>query len=82
VALGSLRESTGDSSQALANYSRALSIDPQQPSVSARVASLNAEVAAARMASLPVTTISASASPFPVQPASAPPPFASGSVAR
>lgn len=80
VALGSLREATGEPSQALINYSRALSIDPQQPAVSARLASLNAEVSAARMASLPVTPVSTA--PFPVQPVAAQPPFASGSVAR
>jgi tetratricopeptide (TPR) repeat protein len=80
VALGGLRETTGDPSQALTNYSRALAIDPQQPAVSARVASLNAELSTARMASLPVTTVSAS--PFPVQPTAGQLPFASGSVAR
>ena len=80
VALGSLREATGEPSQALINYSRALSIDPQQPAVSARLASLNAEVSAARMASLPVTPVSTA--PFPVQPVAAQPPSASGSVAR
>ena len=41
VALGSLREQTGQSSQALANYARALALDPQQPVVSAKVASLS-----------------------------------------
>lgn len=80
VALGRLREATGDSSQALVNYSRALSIDPQQPAVSARVASLNAELSATRMASLPVTPVSTA--PFSVQPVAVQPPFASGSVAR
>lgn len=80
VALGSLREATGEPSQALVNYSRALSIDPQQPVVSARLASLNAEASAARMAALPVAPVSTA--PFPVQPVAAQPPFTSGSVAR
>lgn len=80
VALGGLREKTGESSQALVNYSRALSIDPQQPAVSARVASLNAELSSARMAALPVTPVSTA--PFSVQPPAVQPPFASGSVAR
>jgi tetratricopeptide (TPR) repeat protein len=80
VALGSLREATGEPSQALVNYSRALTIDPQQPAVAARLASLNAELSTARMAALPVNQVSTA--PFPVQPVAAPPPFASGSVAR
>lgn len=41
VALGSLREQTGETNQALANYSRALALDPRQPVVSAKVASLS-----------------------------------------
>lgn len=41
VALGSLREQTGQTSQALANYERALALDPKQPVVSAKVASLS-----------------------------------------
>jgi len=42
VALGSLREQTGQTGQALANYSRALKLDAQQPVVAAKVASLSA----------------------------------------
>jgi tetratricopeptide (TPR) repeat protein len=41
VALGQIRETTGDNGQALANYSRALSVDGQQPAVVAKVAALN-----------------------------------------
>ncbi len=80
VALGSLYEATGETSQALVNYSRALSIEPQQPVVSARLASLSAELSDARMAALPVTPVSTP--PFSVQPVAAQPPFASGNVAR
>lgn len=45
VALGSLREQTGQTNQALANYSRALALDPQQPVVTAKVASLSSGAA-------------------------------------
>lgn len=41
VALGQLREANGDPSQALQNYSRALAVDGRQPTVAAKVASLN-----------------------------------------
>ena len=41
VALGQLREASGDPTQALQNYSRALAVDGQQPTVAAKVASLN-----------------------------------------
>jgi tetratricopeptide (TPR) repeat protein len=40
VALGQIRELDGDTSQALANYSRALSVDGRQPTVAAKVATL------------------------------------------
>lgn len=46
VALGQLREANGDSSQALQNYSRALAVDGQQPTVAAKVATLNGSGAA------------------------------------
>jgi tetratricopeptide (TPR) repeat protein len=42
TALGKLRESTGDTQQALANYQRSLAINRFQPTVEARVASLQA----------------------------------------
>lgn len=42
TALGRLRESTGDTQQALANYQRSLAINRFQPTVEARVASLQA----------------------------------------
>ncbi len=41
VALGQLREASGDPTQALQNYSRALAVDGRQPTVAAKVASLN-----------------------------------------
>lgn len=41
VALGQLRETTGDTTLALANYSRALAADGGQPVVAARVAALS-----------------------------------------
>ncbi|MCX7401795.1 MAG: tetratricopeptide repeat protein [Planctomycetia bacterium] len=55
VALGQIRESAGESALALANYSRAISIDPKQPAVSARVIALNtaAQANASRLAALP-----------------------------
>ncbi|MGE3779018.1 MAG: tetratricopeptide repeat protein [Pirellulaceae bacterium] len=40
AALGAIREKAGEREQALANYQRALSLNPQQPGVGARVASL------------------------------------------
>jgi len=40
VALAALREASGDRSQALATYSRALAANPSQPVVAAKVASL------------------------------------------
>ncbi len=42
VALGQVREVSGDPGQALANYSRALAVDPRQPVVASKVATLNA----------------------------------------
>ena len=64
----------GDQPQALANYGRALSIDPQQPTVAAKVASLQASQAAAyRTAALPP-----SPPPMPV----APPPVPPGNAGR
>ncbi|RLS54056.1 MAG: tetratricopeptide repeat protein [Planctomycetota bacterium] len=55
VALGRLREMTGEPQQALANYQRALGIEANQPAVSARVAALSTSstVSDSRMASLP-----------------------------
>jgi len=74
VALGSLRESSGDQAQALANYSRALAADPQQPTVAAKMASLQASQAAAyRTAALP---------PSPPPMAVAPPPAPPGNAGR
>ncbi len=40
AALGKIREETGDTSQALANYQRSLWHDPSQPAVAARIAAL------------------------------------------
>ncbi|QEG37112.1 tetratricopeptide repeat protein [Bythopirellula goksoeyrii] len=42
TALGRLRESSGDTQQALANYQRSLSLNHYQPAIEARVASLQA----------------------------------------
>lgn len=42
TALGRLRESSGDTKQALANYQRSLAINRFQPAIEARVASLQA----------------------------------------
>lgn len=63
VALGQLRESSGNSEQAFANYSRALAIDGRQPMVAARVASMSAPPAAS--ASVPATVVAGAASPMP-----------------
>jgi Flp pilus assembly protein TadD len=41
VALGQIRESSGDTQQALANYSKALELDRNQPTVAAKVATLS-----------------------------------------
>jgi Tfp pilus assembly protein PilF len=41
AALGRIREQAGEQEQALANYQRSMSINPQQPAVGARIASLN-----------------------------------------
>lgn len=46
TALGRLREVSGDTQQALANYQRSLAINRFQPAISARVASLQAATAA------------------------------------
>ena len=54
VALGQLREATGDTTLALANYSRALAAGGSQPVVASRVASLGAAQApVSRVAALP-----------------------------
>lgn len=42
AALGRLREETGDPNQALANYERSLQLNPNQPQLAERVASLRA----------------------------------------
>jgi cytochrome c-type biogenesis protein CcmH/NrfG len=56
VALGQIRESQGDASQALANYSRALAVDPQQPTVATRAATLSAsQTGASRLAAMPAS---------------------------
>ncbi len=41
AALGKLREESGDSAQALANYQRSLSVDPNQPQVASRISALS-----------------------------------------
>lgn len=53
VALGQIREANGQTSQALANYSRALAIDGNQPMVAAKVAALSVPAGQARMAAVP-----------------------------
>jgi predicted Zn-dependent protease len=66
VALGQLREAAGDPAQAAANYSRALAVDPQQPVVAARVASLSTPGSAGvAVATLPPP---AGAVPYPAAP--------------
>jgi Flp pilus assembly protein TadD len=52
VALAHLRERSGDTAQALANYQRALQADPVQPVVATRVATLSG-APAVRSAALP-----------------------------
>lgn len=44
AALGRIREQAGETEQALVNYQRSMSINPQQPIVGARIASLNRSV--------------------------------------
>jgi tetratricopeptide (TPR) repeat protein len=76
VALGQIREASGDSAQALANYSRALALDPRQPTVAAKVASLGPprpayqQVDASRMASVPQPAV-VTAVGYPPPPAAA-----------
>ncbi|MFM7519441.1 MAG: tetratricopeptide repeat protein [Planctomycetota bacterium] len=53
VALGQLREATGDTTLALANYSRALAADGGQPVVAARAAALSPAPPVTRVAALP-----------------------------
>lgn len=53
VALGQIREASGDSRQALANYSRALEIDRNQPTVVAKVATLAGDTSAPVIATAP-----------------------------
>jgi len=45
AALGKLREDAGETAQALANYQRALQIDPRQPQLASRVGALSTPVA-------------------------------------
>jgi tetratricopeptide (TPR) repeat protein len=40
AALGAIRERAGETEQALANYQRSLSLNPQQPAIGARIATL------------------------------------------
>jgi hypothetical protein len=54
--MGQLRESAGDSTQALANYSRALAINPQQPALATRGAAIQrGQTGLSRTAALPPT---------------------------
>ena len=55
TALGRLREVSGDTEQALANYQRSLAVNRFQPAIAARVASLQAAQATA-MPIVPSTT--------------------------
>ncbi len=41
AALGKLREESGESQQALANYQRSLQLDPYQPQLASRIAAMN-----------------------------------------
>ena len=45
AALGKLREDAGETAQALANYQRSLSVDPNQPQLASRVSSLSTPTA-------------------------------------
>jgi len=74
VALGQIRELDGQTGQALANYSRALSVDGRQPTVAAKVATLGAAPAA-----VPVNATQMAESPAVVPAAWQ---SATGSVAR
>ena len=76
VALGQIRESEGDASQALSNYSRALAIDPRQPTVATRAATLSAaQAGTSRLAAMPT-------SPLPLSPAAYVAPTPPGNVSR
>jgi tetratricopeptide (TPR) repeat protein len=65
AALGKLREDAGDTAQALANYQRALLIDPRQPQVASRVGALGTPVAP--IGAPPGTRIVTSPSSVPVR---------------
>jgi tetratricopeptide (TPR) repeat protein len=67
TALGNLREKSGDKDQAIANYRRSLELNPMQPAVGARVASLLGSGA-------PAVTIPASPGTRTVTVPSLPPP--------
>jgi len=56
TALGRLREASGDTAQALANYQRSLAINRFQPAIAARVASLQAVNAPAPVVGEPAPT--------------------------
>jgi cytochrome c-type biogenesis protein CcmH/NrfG len=76
VALGQIRESEGQPSQALTNYTRALAIDPKQPTVAARAATLSAAQAGeSRLAAMP-------AAAMPLSPAVYAVPTPPGNVSR
>jgi Flp pilus assembly protein TadD len=45
AALGKIREQAGEREQALANYQRSIQINPQQPAIGARIASLSGSIA-------------------------------------
>jgi Flp pilus assembly protein TadD len=55
AALGKLREDGGETAQALANYQRSLQLDPNQPQLAARVASLSTPVFSAPPTTAPDT---------------------------
>jgi tetratricopeptide (TPR) repeat protein len=55
AALGSIREKAGETEQALANYQRSLALNPQQPAIGARVASLYRTAAPNVNISIPAT---------------------------
>ncbi len=80
AALGKLREDTGDTVQALANYQRSLQLDPNQPQIASRIGTLSGTAASAitapggtRLAAAPAPPFVPAASPAAAGAAPAPP---------
>lgn len=73
AALGKLREDSGETAQALANYQRSLQVDPHQPQLASRIGALSTPVAplvaspTAPLVAIPADIHMATPAPAPIR---------------